>query len=220
MIDTDKAMASKKNENKPTQQADGIQAGELTLRNVTVKDAGRSLTSVYARERKKLFEPFAVMVRDGLLRASKASSTKMQGYMSELQMTDGLDLIPDTGQTQLYNSFGADLRNVLAVAKADRRYDDAWRWMITHLETNSVEIRKQLGREINVASGYSWSYTKFVEILFSPLTVIDIWEVYTRGYRDYIRIGQLSMGVSTRCALSDLFFGPGFSMPHLSKDLP
>ena len=220
MIDTDKAMASKKNENKPTQQADGIQAGELTLRNVTVKDAGRSLTSVYARERKKLFEPFAVMVRDGLLRASKASSTKMQGYMSELQMTDGLDLIPDTGQTQLYNSFGADLRNVLAVAKADRRYDDAWRWMITHLETNSVEIRKQLGREINVASGYSWSYTKFVEILFSPLTVIDIWEVYTRGYRDYIRIGQLSMGVSTRCALSDLFFGPGLRMPHLSKDLP
>lgn len=192
----------------------------LRLNNVSVKDAGRSISAVYTGERESLLDPFAQMVRDGLLRASDSSSTKLQGYMRDLRITDGLDMIPVTGQVQLYNSFDGDLRNVLAVAKADRRYEDAWKRLITSLEVSSISLRQQLGREVRIAAGYNWYYDVFPELLFSPLTVTERRESYSRDRRGYHRYGYLSMNASTRAFLSDLFFGREFRLPHLTPELP
>lgn len=199
---------------------ESVKAGMLTLKNVSVKEAGRTLSSVYSRERNHLLEPFAEMVKEGQIRASDSSSVKLRSYMRDLWMDNGLDLIPDTGQTQLYNSFDATMTNVVAVAKADKRYEDAWRRLITNLEVSSIDIKKQLGREIKVASGYNWHYSNFAELLFSPLNVIDLKETYSRDYRDYHRYGQLTMDVTTRIKLCDLFFGKEMRQPHLSKTLP
>lgn len=200
--------------------AETVQPGVINLMNVSVKDAGRSVSSVYNHERVQLFEPFAEMVREGLLRASESSSHKLQAYMLDLKKHGGVELIPITGQTQLYNSFDGDLRNAVAVAKADKRYEEAWKRLITSLEVSSRAIREQLGREIRVGCGYNWHYTNFAEILFAPLTVIDIKEDYSRAYRDYRRYGQLTMDVSTRIDLCDLFFGKEPRCAHLYEKLP
>ncbi|MDE6561191.1 MAG: hypothetical protein K2K75_07415 [Muribaculaceae bacterium] len=196
-----------------------VQAGILTLHNVSVKDAGRSLSSVYHRERRGLIAPFAEMVRDDQLSASPLSAMKMKGILRDLR-NGGLDTLSEAALTQVYNSFGASLENVLAVAKADKRYEDAWKRLITSLEVESPSLKQQLGREVTVASGYSWHYSYFAELLFAPLTVTSVWETYSRDYRDYRRHGLLSMDVSTRIALSDLFFGKDYRLPHLSAQLP
>lgn len=197
-----------------------VKAGVLTLRNVTVKDAGRSLSSMYSATRKRLFDPFVKMVRDGQLTASPVSTGKMLGYMRDLTAPQGFNMIPDTGQTQLYNAFCADLMNVVAVAKADKRYEEAWKRLVTSLEVNSADIRQQLGRSIEVATGYSWYAECFAELLFSPLVVVDIWDVFSRNYSERARQGILSMRVSTRARLSDIFFGKEYRLPHLYKELP
>ncbi|MDE5870659.1 MAG: hypothetical protein K2H22_01760, partial [Muribaculaceae bacterium] len=131
-----------------------------------------------------------------------------------------LEQLSETALPPLYNSFAASLKNALAVAKADKKYEDAWKRLITSLEVDTTELRQQLGREIRIASGYSWHYTNFVEILFSQLTVTDIWESFSREYRDYQQHGTLSMAASTRCGLSDLFFGKEFRLPRLTAQLP
>ncbi|MDE5870576.1 MAG: hypothetical protein K2H22_01320, partial [Muribaculaceae bacterium] len=105
--------------------AESVQAGLLTLDNVSVKDAGRSLSSVYSRERRALIEPFAKMVRDDRLRASSSSASRLKGFMRDLRSDMGLDQLSETALTQLYNSFAASLKNALAVAKADKKYEDA-----------------------------------------------------------------------------------------------
>ena len=206
--------------NKEEDPARGVQAGMLTLHSVSVKEAGRSLSSVYSRERRGLIEPFAEMVRAGELMASPLSATKLKGFMRDLRMDGGIDMLTETAMTQLYNSFGWKLTNVLAVAKADRRYEEAWKRLITTLEVSSMDLRQQLGREPVIASGYNWYAPNFAELLFAPLVVTDIWETYTDDYRSYLRHAVLSMPAATRCILSDLFFGREFRMPHLSRELP
>lgn len=200
--------------------AERVQAGVLRLNNVSVKDAGRTISAVYNGERESLLDPFAAMVREGLLKASPTSSSKLQGYMRDLRMADGVDMIPLTGQVQLYNSFAGDLKNVLAVAKADKRYEEAWKRIITSLEVSTISLRQQLGREVRIATGYNWYYDVFPELLFSPLLVTERWESYSRDRRDYHRYGYLSMDAATRTFLSDLFFGKEFRLPHLSPELP
>lgn len=199
---------------------DKVEPGALHLTNVSVKDSGRSLSTVYYQNRKTLLQPFASMVKKGYLHATSTSSPKMQGYMKELRASGSFDGISDTGQTQLYNSFDNDLRNVMAVAKADNRYGDAWRRLITTLEVSSRDIKRQLGREIAVANGYSWHYRSFAELLFAPLEVTDIKERYSRDRGDYDRWGMLTMDVSTRTDLCDLFFGKEFRLPRLTEKLP
>lgn len=203
-----------------TRPGQSVHAGMLTLYNVTVKDSGRSLSSVYNRERRDLLAPFARMVREGIVMASPLSTVKMKGYMRDLQQPEGLDKMSDTALSQLYNSFEGTLTNVLAVSKADRRYEDTWKRLITHLEVSTIQIKQQLGREIVVAAGYSWHYCNFAELLFAPLTVTDLWKTYSPKDRDYKRHGLLSMDVDTRIALSDLFFGIDYRLPHLSQELP
>ena len=200
--------------------AGSVQAGMLSLYNITVKDSGRSLSSVYSRERRELLAPFAKMVREGIIMADPLSTMKMKGYMQDLKLKGGLDTLSDTALSQLYNSFEGTLSNVLAVAKADRRYEDAWKRLITSLEVTTTQLKEQLGREVIVAAGYSWHYSNFAEILFAPLTVIDLWQTYSRADKDYHRHGLLSMDVDTRISLSDLFFGIEYRMPHLSAKLP
>ncbi|MDE6512272.1 MAG: hypothetical protein K2L00_09325 [Muribaculaceae bacterium] len=200
--------------------AEKVQPGVLNLMNVSVKDSGRSVSSVYNHERLQLFEPFEQLVKEGLLRASASSVHKLQTYMNDLKKPGGVTMIPITGQTQLYNSFDGDLRNVVAVAKADKRYEKAWERLITSLEVSSRAIREQLGREVRVGCGYNWHYSNFAELLFAPLTVTDIKEDYSRAYRDYRRYGQLTMDASTRINLCDLFFGKETRLPHLHENLP
>lgn len=213
-------MASTKKEDTAEDPAQSVQAGMLTLNNVSVKDAGRSLASVYSRERRGLIEPFAKMVRDDQLRATPLSASKLKGFMRDLRIEGGLDMLSESALTQLYNSFAASLKNPLAVAKADKRYEEAWKRLITSLEVETTELRQQLGREVKVASGYSWHYSYFTEILFSQLTVTDMWERYSREDRDYQRHGMLSMTATTRSGLSDLFFGKEYRLPHLTAQLP
>lgn len=213
-------MARKKTDISSENPGESVEAGVLTLANVTVKDAGRSLSSAYHRERRSLLEPFADMVREGLLRASSTSTSKMQGYMRDLTKPDGLDLISTTGELQLYNSFDGNLKNVLAVAKADKRYEDAWERLITNLELSTIDLKQQLGREVRVAASYSWHYDAFAELLFAPLTVTQRWDTYSRDYRTYDRHGMLSLTAEKRSVLSDLFFGRDFRKAHLTADLP
>ncbi|MDE7349755.1 MAG: hypothetical protein K2N25_01705 [Muribaculaceae bacterium] len=194
--------------------------GVLTLDNVSVKEAGRSLSSVYYDQRMRLIEPFARMVCDGLLNASPLSAMKMKGFLRDIRRDGSAANLSDAALTQIYNSFTASLENVLAVAKADIRYQEAWKRLITNLELDTTELKQELGREIAVASGYAWHYTTFAEVLFSPLTVTDIWETYSQKDRNYKWHGSLSMGVSTRIALSDLFFGKESRLPHLTARLP
>lgn len=208
-------MAEKKN----NAEAD-VKAGILTLNNVSVKDAGRSLSSVYHRQRLGLIQPFARMVRDGQLNATPMSAMRLKGFMRDLRLDGGFDLLPEAAMTQLYNSFAASLVNVLAVAKADKRYEDAWKRLITNLEVASFELRQQLGREVVVAAGFNWHFSYFAELLFSPLTVTDLWEVYSRQTNSYHRHGMLSMDARTRRILSDLFFGEEFRLPRLTAELP
>ncbi len=200
--------------------AQDVQAGVLNLANITVKQAGRSLSSVYNRERLGLLKPFAEMVRDRQLRASDTSSTKMQGYMHTLMQPNGLDALSFEGQTQIYNSFAGDIKNVLAVAKADKRYEEAWKRLITNLEVSTIQLKDQLGREVSIASGYNWHYDSIVELLFAPLTVTDCWQTYSAAKHGYDRHGLLSMTANKRIILSDLFFGPEFRLPHLAEELP
>ncbi|MDE5585609.1 MAG: hypothetical protein K2I92_04600 [Muribaculaceae bacterium] len=211
------AETKKKTASRP---AEGVQAGMLSLYNITVQDSGRSLSSVYSRERRDLLVPFAKMVREGMIMAGPLSTMKMKGYMHDLQLKGGLDKLSDTALSQLYNSFQGTLSNVLAVAKADRRYEEAWKRLITSLEVTTIQLKEQLGREVIVAAGYSWHYCNFAEILFAPLTVIDLWQTYSRADKDYHRHGLLSMNVETRTSLSDLFFGIDYRLPHLSAELP
>lgn len=210
---------AKKKENEINDPGEGIRAGVLNLQNVSVKDTGRSLSAVYHRRAIKLVEPFADMVKDDELNASPLSSMKMKGYLRDLRR-DGASGLSESAITQIYNSFGADLSNVLAVAKADRRYEDAWRRLITNLEVTTLDLREQLGREVIVAASYSWHYGNFAELLFAPLTVPDVWDRYSAADRDYHTHGLLTMDADTRCRLSDLFFGKDFRMPRLSPKLP
>lgn len=211
---------AKKKESEMNEGWDKVQPGVLNLQNVSVKDTGRSLSSLYNRQARKLLEPFAEMVREGQLIASPLSTMKMKGFLRDLRQPDGLDGLSETSLTQIYNAFCADLKNVVAVAKADRRYEGAWKRLITCLEISTLDIKKQLGREIRVASGYSWHYSNFAELLFGPLTVTDIWERYSAADRDYHRHGMLSMDVSTRISLCDLFFGKDLRVPHMTAKLP
>ena len=206
--------------NTASRHEEGAQAGMLTLYNITAKDSGRSLSSVYNRERRDLLAPFAKMVSEGIIMAGPLSTMKMKGYMHDLQLKGGLDTLSDTALSQLYNSFEGTLSNVLAVAKADRRYEEAWKRLLTNLEVTTIQLKEQLGREVVVAAGYSWHYSNFAELLFSPLTVIDLWQTYSRAGKDYHRHGVLSMDADTRCRLSDLFFGMDYRLPHLSPELP
>ena len=137
------AETKKKTASRP---AEGVQAGMLSLYNITVQDSGRSLSSVYSRERRDLLVPFAKMVREGMIMAGPLSTMKMKGYMHDLQLKGGLDKLSDTALSQLYNSFQGTLSNVLAVAKADRRYEEAWKRLITSLEVTTIQLKEQLGR--------------------------------------------------------------------------
>lgn len=202
------------------EEASKVRPGVLTLMNVSVKEAGRSLSSLYSEKRRALLEPFAEMVREGQLSASPISSNKMKEFLRELRKTTGLDLISETGQTQLYNAFAGELTNVLAVARADKRYEEAWKRLITTLEVSTMSIGQQLGREVRVATAYSWHSNIFPELLFSPLTVTDIWERFSREKRSYTLHGVLSMTAEVRKVLSDLFFGIMARIPLLTESLP
>ncbi len=190
-----------------------VQAGELTLNTVSVKEAGRTLSSLYTDRRKNLMGPFASMVRDELLYNSPLSATKLKVALGDIRRGANLS---ETLETQLYNSFGGDLRNALAVAKADKRYDDAWRRIINSLEVSNTDISKQLGREIIVEDGYGWKTTYYPELLFNFLKVTDFWKTYSLQRRLYDTHAMLSLDVITRQELSDLFFGKEYRQPHLT----
>lgn len=199
--------------------AQEVEAGVLTLHEVSVKMSGRSLASLSTQRRNQILEPFAKMVREGQLRASESSSASMKKIMTTLRMENGLDLLSETAETQIYNSFWGNLGNALAVAKADKRYEEAWRRLITSLEVSTTDIRRQLGRNIVIAQGYGWHTTIFPELLFNQLTVTSIWQRFSRVTGDYEQYGMLSMGASRRRTLSDLFFGRDYREPHLTKEI-
>ena len=199
---------------------DEVKAGMLTLGNVSFKETGKTLFALYRDKRLRIIEPFADMVREGLLKASASSTAKMQGAVRALRLPHGAYDMPETTMTQLYNSFCRDLRNVLAVAKADRRYEEAWKRLITDLEVDTLQLRKELGREVRVEYCNGWNRDIYPELLFSPLIVTKLWETYSRDYRNYFLHGTLSMDVATRIRLIDLFFGEDFRRPHLADELP
>ncbi len=209
-----KTTKEKSESSKPQRE---IPAGELNLQNITVKESGRTLSSLYTDGRIGLIAPFAEMVKEQLLYASPLSAAKMKTTLREIRNGHGLT---ETTATQLYNSYAADLQNVLAVAKADKRYEDAWRRLITSLEVSSSEIRQQLGREIRVEESYGWRSGYYPELLFNPLKVTDFWKWYSRERKAYIAHAMLTMDVSTRKTLTDLFFGKDFRLPHLTEHLP
>ncbi|MDE7346386.1 MAG: hypothetical protein K2N48_06570 [Muribaculaceae bacterium] len=213
-------MKNKEKELKSETDSNVVKAGMLTLGNVSVQETGRSLFSLYHDKRKRVIEPFADMVRQGLLKASSSSTAKMQSTVRELRQPNGAANLTEPLQTQLYNSFYGNLKNVLAVAKADRRYDKAWKRLITSLEVGTFELREQLGREVRIEYGHNWGCVIFPELLFSHLTVTKTWETYSRDFRSYSIHGNLSMDALTRVRLSDLFFGKESRIPHLIGKLP
>lgn len=214
-------MALNNNDSFTPPAATGIEAGVLTLRDVSVKSAGRSLSSLYSNKRISLLAPFAGMVKDGLLRASDiTSSKKLKTALASLREKDALQKMPETIMTQLYNSFWGALNNVVAVAKADKRYEEAWKRLITNLEVGSIAIKQQLGREIRIEYSYGWNASVYPELLFNQLTVTSVWQNYVFVNRDYHQYGLLSMDAERRRLLSDLFFGKGFRLPQLIPTLP
>lgn len=194
-----------------------VKAGVLILNNVSVKENGRRLSAVYGDKRISLIAPFAKLVKDELLSASPLSSMKMKAAMRDIR--NGVAL-KESLLTQIYDSFGGDLRNILAVAKADKRYDEAWKCLITSLEVSTMELIHQLGREPRVEYGYGWYYSILPEILFYPVTITDIWEFYSPENRNRSKHASFSLNATIRQTLTDLFFGKDFRRPHISQHLP
>lgn len=201
----------------PTGSQKEVKAGVLILNNVSVKESGRNLSTLYGDKRINLVAPFAKLVREGLLSASTLSSMKMKAAMRDLKIGNNLD---ESLLNQIYNSFGGDLRNILALAKADKRYNDAWKRLITSLEVTTTELSHQLGREPRIEYGYGWHYTTFPETLFYPVTVTDVWETYSRESRKSHKHASFSLNPTIRQLLTDLFFGNESRLPHITHQLP
>lgn len=210
-------MKSSTDNPEPTSSQKEVKAGVLILNNVSVKESGRSLSALYGDKRISLVAPFAKLVREGLLSASTLSSMKLKAAMRDLKIGKSLD---ESLLDQIYNSFGGDLRNILAVAKADKRYDDVWKRLITSLEVTTTELSHQLGREPRIEYGYGWHYTIFPETLFYPVTVTFAWESYSHDSRKSHKHASFSLNPTIRQLLTDLFFGNASRLPHITQQLP
>ncbi|MDE7421864.1 MAG: hypothetical protein K2N35_16875 [Muribaculaceae bacterium] len=167
-----------------------------------------------------LFAPFADMVMNHQLRLSPNTSYGMRTIFEEMTKTSSFEKMRKDALCSLYDSLYSELSNFLAIAKADIRYEKTWHKIITSLDVSSVDIKKELGREIRLASTYGWYYNIAVEALFSPCMAYHVQQYYSIYTRTSESKGDLTLRASVRKELAELFFGKEYVMPRLIAHLP
>lgn len=217
-------MANKKKEPKTKtdpgyRDAQGVKPGEILLKNEF--DKGRcDISSFYVDRCIPLITPLAEMIREERITLSSSSTTKMRTIFTTLKARDGIRKLKKQDLADLYSSFSADLLNVVAVAKSDLRYENAWKLIVSQLEVSSMQIKAITGKRPVLEISYGW-YGDVVapEVLFNPLLTVTFWREYDARYNEWYS-GEFTISPTDRKTLADCFLGKEATEPHLLKALP
>ena len=205
---------------RPQRGPEEVKAGEICLPLPHKFDQRVNLTSLSVDSTRRILMPLISMLRDGELTVSDDSSTRM--LTTAVEMTDRKKELHVTKDrmADLYYSFSQDLTNILATAKADKRYDDAWRRLITNFGVESTSLKSELGRDPEMTVSYGWNREVVPDVMFFPVVVLGARQWWNRHISDYEIYGTLSLRAKDRKTLSDLFFGKESTSARLSASLP
>ncbi|MDE6291610.1 MAG: hypothetical protein K2M16_08760 [Muribaculaceae bacterium] len=210
---------SKKKTTPDFRDAQGVKPGEILLANDF--DKGRSdISSFYVDRCIPLLTALADMIREKQLTLSPYSTTRMRAIFSTLKERDGIKKLKKQDLADLYSSFSADLLNVIAVAKADLRYENAWKSIVSELEVSSARLKAIVGRRPALEVSYGWYGDVLApDVLFNPLLTVCYWKEYDSRYNQWYS-GEFTISPVDRKTLADCVLGKEATEYHLLKSLP
>lgn len=199
----------------------GRKPGELTLLNVYAKDRQTiNIAPFYLEKCRRLLAPLAEMIREGELTCSPSSAPPLRSGFQDMKQKSTFQRMKVYQLADMYDSFAATMDNIIAICRADRRYEEAWKRLISNFEVSSVDLRRELGREVILEKNYGWITEIAPEALFAPALVTEAREKYNGFTGNYELYGNLCLRASDRQILSDHFFGKEYANPQLTPQLP
>lgn len=202
------------------QEPHDIKAGEIWLPLPGKSGRRFNISYITVDKFRKLLMPLRDMLRDGEVTVSTDSATRISETAKEITDKKTAVRLTKDPLCDLYYSFSSYLGNLLAVAKADKRYDDAWQRLILNFGVDSTTLKRELGRDPQLEITFGWVREIVPEVLLFPVKVLGGRQWYNRNTGDYEVYGTLTLDAPDRKALADLFFGKDFASHHLTDSLP